>query len=242
MLTKPTHRLVKTPRMNARYLADYMAASERARRTIIRRCKYRPIARIIQHDRAKSAITKHFLGARADCVTLTQEAERLRAMLSDTDFDREVLENNADYIDSFVAAYANLKLPDAELYRDDRITDIVLNGVNINPDVRFALRRVTRTNAVKTGLATFRYAKGKDLDDDVAAWQSSFLFGYRQTLDESDQATPEQKLCVTIDAHAGIVHAAPGDALSRFRNMEAACQSIAERWASVPPPDGAVIE
>lgn len=44
MSESPTHRLVKTPKVNSRYLSDYMVASERMRRTIIRDCKYRKIA------------------------------------------------------------------------------------------------------------------------------------------------------------------------------------------------------
>jgi hypothetical protein len=240
MPEKPTHRLVKKPRMNARYLADYMAASERARRTIVRGCKFRPIARLIQHDRAKNAITRFFFASRADRDFLTQEAEQLRGMLADSDFDRDLYDNNADYLDAFAASHGALRLPEAELYREERAGDIVLNGVTINPDVRFALRRVTRTNKIKTGFVTFRYAKGKVLADEVAAWQSSFLFGYRGILDASEQAEPEGKLCLTIDAVAGVAHPAPGDALSRFKNMEAACQSIAERWDSIEPPDGAV--
>ena len=241
MADKPTHRLVKKPRINARYLADYMAASERARRTLVRGCKFRPIARIIQHDRAKNAISRYFLAGAASCDKLTHEMERLRGMMADTDFERDVLDNNADYIAAFVGSYENVRMPDADLYRDDRIGDIMLRGVAVNPDVRFSLRRTTRTNKIKTGLATFRYAKGKAVSAEVAAWQSAFLFGYRGILDIGSEAEPEAKLCLTIDAMAGVVYVAPGDALSRFRNMEAACESIAERWDSIEPPEGAML-
>ena len=51
---------------------------------------------------------------------------------------------------------------------------------------------------------------------------------------------PEKKLCVTVDAFAGKSYPAPGDAASRFKNMQAACESIAERWDNVKPPEGAI--
>jgi hypothetical protein len=54
-------------------------------------------------------------------------------------------------------------------------------------------------------------------------------------------AEPELKLCVTVDAYAGAYHAAPTTAVSRFNNAEAACATIAERWANVTPPPGAII-
>ncbi len=50
MLQPKTHREVKSPQVNARYLADFMAASEVAKRSIIRGCKYQSIARVVQHD------------------------------------------------------------------------------------------------------------------------------------------------------------------------------------------------
>lgn len=108
MSDKKTHRLVKTPKMSARYLADYMAATERGRRRIVRDCKYRPIARIIQHDRAKNAVSKFILEGQMDCGKLTQAAAKLRNMMADTDFDRDVFDNNADYITTTRAASALL--------------------------------------------------------------------------------------------------------------------------------------
>jgi hypothetical protein len=48
MPDKKTHKEVKDPRVSARYLAEYMDASEIAKRTIVSKCKYRPIARLPQ--------------------------------------------------------------------------------------------------------------------------------------------------------------------------------------------------
>lgn len=236
-----THRLVRRPKMTGRYLADYMTASERARRTIVRGCKYRPIAKIIQHDRAKNAVSRFLLEGQTDCDALTREAMSLRGHMADTPFDRDLLDNNADYIDAFAEAFDELALPNAERLRFDGSYRISLSGVQINPDIRFALQRVTRTNRLRTGLATLRYAKGKALPEETGLWQSSLLYGCRIAVDDDSNAEAEQQLCITIDAATGATYAAPGDALSRFRNMEAACQSIAERWDSIDPPDGAVI-
>src|ERR1019366_6730326 len=35
---------------------------------------------------------------------------------------------------------------------------------------------------------------------------------------------------------------APSDSVSRFREMEAACATIAERWQNIEPPAGAILE
>jgi hypothetical protein len=53
-----THRVRKSPQISARDLADYMEASEQARRTIVRGSKFVSTARAMQHDEAKSTVSK----------------------------------------------------------------------------------------------------------------------------------------------------------------------------------------
>lgn len=241
MPDKPTHRRVKSPKVHGRYLAEYMNASERAKRTMIRGCKFPPIAKILQHHLAKAFISDFMQAALPDPAPLLQEAERLRSMMVDTDFDRILLDVNADFLSAFAEVYDPKAFPKAQIMPSPAPFSLELAGVSVNPDIRFCLRRTTTTNRLRTGLATIRYAKGKPLGDEVGKWQSSLLYGTCQLMDGDDDKAAEQKLCVTLDALTGRFIEAPGDALSRFKNMEAACQSIAERWSSIEPPPGAVI-
>src|SRR6266700_3165515 len=103
MKPEKTHRLVKDPQISARYLADYMAASEQAKRTIVRKCKYQAIARVVQHDEAKAAVSQFMRGGEGDIGALTDKAQSLRDRLADDDFDRDLYDHNADYIDRFAA-------------------------------------------------------------------------------------------------------------------------------------------
>ena len=242
MPDKPTHRVVESPKVHGRYLSDYMNASERARRTIIRGCKYPPIAKLLQHSLAKAFITKFLKKDHPAAQSLQDEAERLRSMMADTPFDRDLLDVNADFLDAFAAVYAADKFPNAEIASIPRPFKINISGVDVNPDLRLGLQRVMKNNRVRTGLLTIRYAKGKALPLETGLWQSSLLFGCRKMIDNEDDSAAEQKLCVTLDAFTGEMIPAPGDALSRFKNMEAACQTIAERWSSIDPPDNAVLK
>jgi hypothetical protein len=106
--------------------------------------------------------------------------------------------------------------------------------------ILFRLRLTTKTNEVRIGGGMVRYAKNRPLNPETAAWQSSLLLGYLDLINADPGEVPEGKLCVTVDAFAGKSYSAPGDALSRFKNMRAACESIAERWDNVKPPDGAI--
>lgn len=237
-----THRLVKHPKVNGRYLADYMNASERAKRTIIRGCKFPPIAKLLQHHLAKGFITDFLQKGSTDPGPLSTEAERLRNMMADTNFDRDLFDVNADFLDAYAKVFDASKFPNAEIAPFPEPLKVDLSGVSVNPDIRLAIQRTTTTNRLRTGLVTIRYAKAKPLSEETGKWQSSLLFGCRKMLDGEDDKAAEHKLCLTLDAVTGEFIEAPGDAVSRFANMEAACQSIAERWDSIEPPPNAEVK
>ncbi len=243
MPEQKTHREVKSPQMAARSLADYMVASETAKRRIVQDCKYRAIARLIQHDDAKMAVGKYFRAGLKDTAAMSADAQRLRRQMADTPFDRDVLDHNADYIDRFVEVSGNVAMPNADILPPGRTPPITLGGVKVTEELQFRLRRVmARTNRVRLGGGSLRYAKGQRLNPNVAAWQSAFLFGYLNLTKDEPEAEPELQLCLTVDAHTGKVYGAPGNSVRRLHNIEAACMSIAERWQNVPPPPGAVLD
>lgn len=236
-----THRVMPKPQMAARFLADFMAASERSRRSIIQGCKFRRIARVVQHEKARNTIGTYLRSTNGNPGALLARAEALREQIADDDFEREVLDNNADYIERFANVAPDLNRPQADAFPSGNCPPLTINGLSVSVDLCMRLTRTTKTNKVRIGAATLRYAKGEPLPAEVGAWQSSFLMGYLANDAQALNAEPEQKLCLTIDAWAGICHSAPGDAVRRFRNMEAACATIAERWSNVPPPPNAVL-
>lgn len=243
MSDKPTHRWVKTPKVNGRYLSDYMVASEIKKRTIIRDCKYRKIARSIQHDRAKAFIANALRSGSLEQQALRDEGKRLHDMMSDTDFERDTLDINGDFLIAYGEMFSMDSLPKTAEIMDAPVEfKANINGVEVNPDIRFGVQRVMRNNRLRTGLGTIRYAKNKPLDEEVGAYQSSVLYGCRKMIDVQDETAPEEKLCLTLDCVTGKFIQAPTDATRRFQNIEAACATIAERWDSIEPPENAVLK
>jgi hypothetical protein len=241
IMTQKTHREVKAPTVSARFLADYMAASETAKRSVISGCKYHSLARVFQHDEARLAVGKHIRSGTSDPAALLAKAEELRNRLADSDFDRSQLDVNADYIAQFATVAGLLNLPNAELHAGGKAVAIMLNGVKVNPQIVIRLQRTTKTNKVMVGAAGIRYAKGAPLKEEIALWQSAFLHGFLKSTVPEDEGTSDLKLCLTIDAFTGACFSAPTDAVRCFNNMTAACASIAERWPNIAPPKGAVL-
>ena len=231
-----THRTVKNPTISARYLADFMAASEQAKRTIVRDCRFRSIGRVVQHKRAKGLISQYLSSPELDVTWLSEQSSALRDEIADDDFDRSVLDNNADFVDRFISREHRLILPPAEFEWTPDPVFVMLNGVKVNTDILFKMQRTTKTNKLRVGGGAIRYRKDKPLSEEIALWQSAFIFGYLNSTNQDDNIQSEEKLCITICAESGKPFPAPTDSTKRFNNMKAACATIAERWENIEPP------
>ncbi len=218
-----------------------MAGSHRAQRSIVRNCKFQPIARVVQHDEAKAIVAKVIRDGEGGIAALKAKAQELRIRLADSEFERDLYDHNADYIDRFAAVLDGLALPDAQRLPPGNVQSTKIKGVKVTLDLQFRLRRLTKTNKVRVGGGMLRYAKGKPLAPTVAEWQSAFLFGYLNSSPPEEGATAEQKLCLTVDAYSGQAFGAPGDSASRYKNMSAVCETIAEWWPNIPPPPNAIL-
>ena len=218
-----------------------MAASAMSARTIVRNAKYQPIGRVVQHYEARSTVAKFIRANQTDTSWLHEEAVRLRERLADSPFERDLYDHNADYIDRLALAWSHVALPDATRLAPGPVHAIALNGVRVSVDLHVRLQRLTKTNKVRIGGIMLRYAKGKSLPPENGFWQSAFLFGYLIRTGIDPDASPEHKLCITFDVFKGASHAAPTNSINRFKNMEAACASIAEQWPNIKAPPGSVI-
>jgi len=228
--------------MSANRLADYMAASEQAKRSILRGCKYRPRARVIQHQDAKESISDWVSSGAVDPEALQARVEILRNGLQGSDFDNEVAEHNADYMERFLAMKPSLPAKAQEVTKAGKMPALDIGGFALSFSPNLVLKRVNQRNVPKIGVAFFRYAKGKPLDPEAACWQGAISMGYlttklKQGLGEMDA---ERELCVAVDMWSGTVHPAPSNAVYRFNEVRAACAGIVERWNQIQPPENAV--
>jgi hypothetical protein len=240
-VTDKTHVEVKTPEISVRHLADYMAASERKRRTIVEGCKYRSLARLLQHKEARIAVAAAIHEGSPTQQALKARADMIRNKMATGDFDALTNEANADYVERFSEVVAGLDLPQAEILPGKVFPPFVLRGVKVRFSPNLFLRRLTKTNKLKQGALMLRYAKGKPLSPQVGAFQSAAAFGLLGMTKNEDGAEPEKGICITLCASAGEFFVAPTSSVSIFANMKAACESIAERWPNIKPPKGAIL-
>ena len=195
----------------------------------------------MQHDEARKAVGRYFWDPVVDAGWLCSEAERVRRKLSDSDFETQKNEVNADFITRFADVLGGVELPKgAEVEKPGRPTSLTVAGVRVNTQIAFRVTRRTKTNEVRVGAGALRYSKGRPLPVDVGEWQAAFLHGYLARAHEVPSEKAEPKLCVVVDAYVGVCISAPSNSVSRYLNMEAACATIAEQWPNIAPPKGAI--
>ena len=236
-----THREVPEPEISVRHLADFMAASERARRTIVEGCKYRPIARLVQHKEATLAISGAIQKGALDEQALKDKARFIRNKLADDDFEALTNEVNADYVEKFSEVVASIKLPDAD----------VLPGKVFHHSKSMVSGCVSRPISCCVGSTKPTSSVGElscfDTRKEKRSQQLSADFSRRRHSDFLKEYAPEEgsdvdkTICVTLNAFTGELYPAPGSSLSMFANMKAACMTIAERWPNIGPPKAAAI-
>ena len=242
MTEQKTHDLRSTPGMSANRLADYMAASEQMRRTILRGCKFRPRARVIQHQDARESISEWLSSGVAHTDALLSRVETLRSGLSGSPFDNEVADHNADYIERFMTVTPALPATVQTVAPAGKMPALTVEGFSLSFSPNLILKRTNKKNVGKMGVAFFRYAKGKPLDPEVACWQGAISMGYLTTKLKQGvgDVDPERELCVAMDMWSGQTHVAPTNAVYRFNEVRAVCSGIVERWDQIQAPEGAV--
>ncbi|TWB88991.1 hypothetical protein FBZ93_117175 [Bradyrhizobium macuxiense] len=154
-----------------------MAASERRRRSIIEGCKYRPLARLLQHKEAQITISSALQSGAPDPKTLEKKADFIRNKLATGDFEALTNEANADYVERFSEVVASIKLPNAEILPGKVFPAAEIQGVKVRFSPHLILRRVDKSNKQRNGAFMLRYAKGTPLDPSVGNYQSAAAFG-----------------------------------------------------------------
>ncbi|MEA2838733.1 MAG: hypothetical protein QOF41_63 [Methylobacteriaceae bacterium] len=235
-----THRVVKHPRLSDNKLADYMAASEQARRGILRSCKYQAITAVIQHIDAKKIIADSMANGKLDKIKLASNLEIYEGKITDTDFEEEVKQHNIDYIKN-VLTLGIEAVNGEEFQRCKTSRKLDFNGTEISfrPDMLVA--RTNKRNNRKIGALNFRYSKSAKLPERTANFQSALMFGALRDQPFEAESTPEHALCQTIDGFNGKVHPAPSNSIYLYNEMKAAGGSVALQWPNIEPPSGAVV-
>ncbi|MGU3421800.1 hypothetical protein [Methylobacterium sp. D54C] len=216
-----------------------MAASDVAKRSVIQKCKFRPLARLVQHKEARASIARWLRDGSGDRRALTAEASRIRRKIADSDFDADVNEHNAGYVEAFQEVCDALDMPACEMDTLSGKVTINMNGLSVRYAPDLILRRIARNNVAKIGAMFLIYSKGKSASVEEALHLSALSFGYLEDAPIAQDCEADKAICLSVCAYSGNVYAAPGNSKRRFNNMMAAGATIADLWPAIPAPRNA---
>lgn len=215
------------PRISVNKLAEYIFARPRRRKRIILDQISPPRVKVITYEDARRLLARSLADPTSDGGAVLQSANSLR--------DRAATEGDGHRQSCLLASAraAEAFAPLAERIRPNAVlavpgprrnADFAVAGVKVGmtPDVCF----IQPGTEDRVGAVKFHFPRSTSLQPEALQYVSLLLYEYLKLSGDS----PRRQLCIAVDVFAGRFESTPRATVERLRNVEAACEEIAERW------------
>ncbi len=240
-------RVNRHPRFTVLELAEYMAADDGPRETILRDMKYERIARTLVYRTLNQAVAAYLTSATRDgrilaAARATLEAERDAAM-NPKQRENFVFELRA--LDAFERSTNALQISGLQIERAPHTGHGVdLQGLHLSCRPTAHIRQVRPRGGSFVGALLIDTAKGIAPRTPAAEARLTnamthaaiLLHQYAAATLATDDARPSPALSVVFHAHRQERVSAPSNYRRMFRNIEASCRGIVRGWGNITPP------
>lgn len=220
-------RVRTEPRISVNKLGDYMVATPARRRSILAQQKTPPTFMVTYYEDAQQVIREFYEHGGTDARIIERGIERLEARVPESDFEEQRTQGSADALSSFLDSLDSLDLGgyDVRLGVADP-AKLVLHGVaiSVRPDL------VLVRDGKPAGAVKFAFSKGT-LEREAAEYVACTVHRYVQDVMGADR--PDPRDTYVLDVFARRVLRAPRSYVRRRKDVEAACEEISARWASL---------
>ncbi|HVT74378.1 MAG TPA: hypothetical protein VHD61_14675 [Lacunisphaera sp.] len=238
-----THVIHHTPRISAAKLAEYAMADHSRQETIRKQSKNAPIAVIPWYQKTRDALPEAFGPSGIDPVKLTEAAARIDAIKLGPD-DEWVANDNkrsAEGLRKIAAIAPMIDCANSILVPRPGKSwgGLPIQGVyvSVNPDMVFSF---TERGVKKVGGVILNTGQGENLSlargngrNTVGDYLTTLLYMMLE-LRLKTEGVPAPGRCYAIDMFRSQVYSAPRSHKTLVKNLEAACRTISEMWASIP--------
>ena len=239
--TRPGNfKVVQSPRMSVNKLGEYLCASVRRRRTIIRDQKYRkPFGGVARYSDARAAIVRQISASPGNYDTLNGTAKKLsqpHPFLAKWQNEHRVSCFKA--ITSFMRSYPvdglDFGLADPVMVAGAHNASVAIKisgvSVSLRPDVY--IRGLLGSKDV-VGLLKLHFSKDNPLSVEAGKYVATLLHLYAEESLASEKVVASRSQCIVLDVRHGALHTAPDCFKVRRQEIEAACEEISQRWNSI---------
>lgn len=221
------------PRISVNKLGEYLVASASKRRRILSEQKRPKAFQVHWYAQAETVIKKYLLDENRSNQILLDGIQELSNKNLVTNHEKDVNQSCIEAISAFATMAhlvdtANLSLtagPPSQV-------PIKIGGVDVSIRPEIIVAGLNRSGTKFSGAIKLHISKGNALDIDSGEYVSTLIHHF---IDKTPLSIvkPDRTRCVVIDVFRGKVYPAPKTRTRRMQDIEAACDEIASRWASI---------
>lgn len=214
-----------SPEISINPLAEYVGASERRKRAILRQQKYPSDFIVARYRTARAAFSNYFKDG-YDQNVLIRAIERLQGKKPTSDWSRNDTVNSIEALRRFLSLEIPFKSLKCRFSKSD-IKAYSINGVSVvvSPDLllEWEVEGQKHVGAIKF------YIKKKDLTLQQGRLSASLLADFMQHT-HSEETTVSKRHCVCVDVMNQRIFAAPTDIREEMSLVSDACHEIVMLW------------
>lgn len=243
------YSLRATPRVSANQLADYLSASPVRRKSIIRDAKFPKQMITALYKDARSTIARYLIDPSSGPDIITEAMVRLdgRENAPDaTDWTRSDCRQSREALDAFLRSFNALGIGRYRFIAPGgALPPLVVAGVSVSISLDAIVEARTRGEIQRMGGLLLTLSKsGVDREslvsmrarEERAATAAVLCLAACEGMSASNSKA-DPRLCLSLDVFSQKLISAPAGYKTRRKNIELACEEIADRWGRIDPPD-----
>lgn len=226
------------PRISINKLSEYIAAKAARQARIIRDQKYPPDYITTYYRDAQEAISQYIAGGMSDQSILEKEIAILDQKVPANTYEQRKYSGNIDAIDKFINLVDDIDLFGAmprlgpQQSQSLRIRNV---DISIRPEVVLTGKNTKGKPTI--GGIKLHFPSSSYLTADCAGYVSAGLQEYFRWFHGDDGAV-DHRISFVIDIGAGCIHQGAKSVKQRMKDIEAACDQIANLWPTIKPSSG----
>lgn len=226
----PDKKIRIEPRISVSKLAEYMVATPARRRSIIRDQKH-PLTFVAGRYSEVYKAVAECLRRGYDVTPVHQAIERLYKAIPKTNWQAQDQQLSAEALEAFLTFVDEVDFGSLVVTRSgDNAPLMRVAGVDVS--VRPELQLRTGDSSALAGAVKLYLSKLFPFDEKASEYAGTVVHQYAHEVLGSAAAKIDPKNCYVIDIFARRVHVAPRTFKQRRKDVEAACEEIAQRWPS----------
>lgn len=224
----PQNQERTTPYISVNKLGEYLIATPRRRRAIIRDQKNPKPFKVAIYTEAQNAICDYLVKSEPDESILINAIEALQKKQPETEWDENRLDLCVSAIESFLDIIPDLDFAKYNLRRGIKdAPDLIIADVAISIRPEIILQR--NDSRDKFGALKLCFSKTKGHTEDTAAYVGTMVQQYLIKHQKGCDSVLSDD-CLVVDVFDGEIYTAPRAFKTRLADIEAACEEIANSW------------